>query len=73
MLLSRSGGGERSSVELSRNAKGETQIEVTVRTDESEITTADAAYAKACELYDLACAKYPTGSGFARNEGQETT
>jgi hypothetical protein len=69
-LLNR-GGGENSSVSLVRNAKGETQIEVTVRTDDVAILTADAALAKARELYELACQAYPTGSGLVRNEGQD--
>jgi hypothetical protein len=57
-LLER-GGGENSSVTLTRNARGQTQIEVTVRTDRDQITTADLAAAKAHELYDNACAAYP--------------
>jgi hypothetical protein len=68
-LLSR-GGGERSSVELTRNAKGETQISVTVRGDDESLTTADLVYDKAVQLYDQACAKFPAGSGYVRNEGQ---
>ena len=57
-LLER-GGGENSSVVLTRNAKGAVQIEVTVRTDAHLITTADLAMAKARELYDAAVAAYP--------------
>jgi hypothetical protein len=68
-LLER-GGGENSSVSLTRNAKGETQIEVVVRTDGDIITTADEAMAKAQALYQDACQKYPTGLGLLRNEGQ---
>lgn len=68
-LLGR-GGGERSSVTLSRNAKGETQIEVTVRTDDNALPTIDAAMAKASELYEHLCTTYVTGTGFVRNEGQ---
>ena len=37
------------------NSKGDTQIEVTVRPDSYALPTADAAYAKACELYNAAC------------------
>jgi hypothetical protein len=59
-LLER-GGGEHSSVVLTRNSKGDTQIEVTVRTDGETIVSADEAFAKACELYDAACTKYPPG------------
>lgn len=61
-LLER-GGGEHSSVVLTRNSKGDTQIEVTVRTDSYALPTADAAYAKACELYNAACEAYPPGNG----------
>jgi hypothetical protein len=69
-LLER-GGGERSSVTLTRNAKGETQIEVIVRTDDETLTTADDAMKKARELYEAACTAYPAGTGFVRNEGQK--
>jgi hypothetical protein len=57
-LLER-GGGENSSVTLTRNAKGQTQIEVTVRTDRDAIATADLAHAKATEIYDALCEAYP--------------
>jgi hypothetical protein len=71
-LLAR-GGGEHSSVVLTRNSKGDVQIEVTVRTDEYVVPTADAAYAKAAELFDAADAAYPyssttTANGTARTE-----
>jgi len=63
MLLQR-GGGEHSSVTLSRNAKGETQIEVVVRTaDTGEVQTIDQAAGKAQELYDRMRARYPMMSG----------
>jgi hypothetical protein len=68
-LLNR-GGGEKSSVTLSRNAKGETQIEVTVRTDNGDVPTAEAAEVKASAIYERLCAAYVTGTGFVRNEGQ---
>lgn len=64
-LLAR-GAGDRTSVALTRNAKGETQIEVVVRTTEDgEITTADAAADKALELYERLAARYPLASGLA--------
>ncbi len=51
---------ERSSVTLSRNAKGDTQIEVVVRTGEhATIQTPEEALAKAVELYDSARDRYP--------------
>jgi hypothetical protein len=64
LLLNR-GSGEHSSVELSRNAKGETQISVTVRTaDAGEVLTAEQAMAKAVDLYDQLRSRYPMASGF---------
>jgi hypothetical protein len=46
------GSSDHSTVALSRNAKGDTQISVSVRTGEGDDTTADEAAAKATELYD---------------------
>lgn len=60
-LLNR-GGGEHSSVVLTRNSKGDVQIEVTVRTDDAAVPTADDAYRKARELFDSACKAYPPAS-----------
>ena len=55
-----SGQGEHSTVKLSRNAKGDTQIEVSVRTGESdEVATVDDAAAKAKAVYDTLAAFYP--------------
>lgn len=53
------------SVELSRNAKGETQIAVKGSGDTLE--DAEAAVEAA---YDRLCAKYPAASGFVRNDGK---
>lgn len=65
LLLNR-GSGEHSSVELSRNAKGETQIAVTVRTAETgDVLTAEQAAAKAIDLYDQLRSRYPMASGYA--------
>jgi hypothetical protein len=53
---------DHSSVSLSRNAKGETQIEVVVRTgDTGEILTVAEAEAEAAEAYDRLRARYPMG------------
>lgn len=58
-----SAGGEHSSVELARNARGDTQIKVTVRTGEHEgVETAEQAAAKAKEVYDLLRSFYPMRS-----------
>lgn len=63
-LLLQRGAGEHSSVTLARNSKGETQIEVVVRTGEGgEVQTADQALAKAIELYDQARRQYPMADG----------
>lgn len=52
--------GEHSSIELSRNAKGDTQVKVAVRTGESEaVATVEDAAAKAREIYDALCMLYP--------------
>lgn len=67
-LLDR-GGGEHSSVVLTRNSKGDTQIEVTVRTDADTIQSADEAYTKARELYDAACKAYPPGTTATNGKG----
>lgn len=60
-LLQR-GGGEHSSVSLTRNAKGETQIEVTVRTDEHEVQTARQAADVATSIYNELRDAYPFAS-----------
>lgn len=53
------GGQEHDSIELSRNAKGDTQIRVSVRTGEGGIDTVEEARAKATEQYDHLCDLYP--------------
>ncbi len=59
-LLLQRGGGERSSVTLSRNAKGDTQIEVVVRTsEEGPVLTAADALEEAGRLYAIARESYP--------------
>jgi hypothetical protein len=63
MVLTR-GDRDRSVVTLSRNAAGETQIEVKVRVgDSDEVVTVDDASEKASELYDLLRIDYPTTAG----------
>lgn len=60
-LLER-GGSEHSSVTITRNAKGETQLEVVVRTGEGgEITTPAQAEETATAIYDRLRALYPFG------------
>jgi hypothetical protein len=55
--------GEHSSVKLNRNAKGDTQVEVSVRTSEAEgIETVEDAAAKARTVYDTLCKLYPLSS-----------
>lgn len=61
-LLQRGSAGG-SSVQLSRNAKGETQIEVVVRVDhDAGIDTPGEASAVAETVYDALTAKYPLGA-----------
>lgn len=60
LLLTR-GGGERDSIELTRNARGETQIGVVIRTHEARDLTEAEAEARA--LYDRLRATYPMSNG----------
>jgi hypothetical protein len=63
-LLSR-GSSEHSSMTLSRNSKGETQIEVVVRTgDTGGVETIGEAEAAAVEVYERLRARFPMSSGF---------
>lgn len=62
LLLTR-GQHDRSSVALSRNAKGETQIEVVVRTGEG-VETVEHACVTAEVVYETLRARYPLASGF---------
>lgn len=58
-LLDR-GGSEHSSVTITRNAKGATQLEVVVRTGEGgAITTPEEAETVAAEIYDRLRERYP--------------
>jgi hypothetical protein len=62
LVLSR-GDRDRSVVTIARNAAGDTQVEVKVRVgDSDEVSTADAAAAKARQLYDQLVALYPTSA-----------
>lgn len=68
-LLNR-GSSQSSSVSLTRNAKGETQIEVVVRTDaELDIRTPDDAAAIATSVYESLRTSYPFGAEPAGGEG----
>jgi DNA repair protein RadC len=65
LLLTR-GAREHSGITLARNSKGDTQIEVVIRSAEtSEFPTIDDAARKAQELYDTLRARYPMSSGLA--------
>lgn len=64
LLLTRTGSGAGSSVTLARNAKGDTQIEVTVRTEDEEgLRTPEEAAARARSVYDGLRSAYPTAEG----------
>lgn len=55
-------GTEHSTVALKNNAKGDTQIEVSIRTDDhGDIRTVEDAAAKAREIYDSLRMLYPMG------------
>lgn len=70
-LLQR-GASEHSSVTLSRNSKGETQIEVVVRTgDQGAVTTIEEAEAAASEVYGRLRTAYPF-SGDASGGGSSS-
>lgn len=72
-LLARSSS-DRSSVTLTRNAKGETQIEVVVRTsDAGALLTVDDAASKAVELYDTMRNRYPMADGLTAAKGTVKT
>lgn len=59
-LMLQRGGSDRSSVSLTRNAKGQTQIEVTVRTgNQDDAATAEQAATKATTIYDALRWRYP--------------
>jgi hypothetical protein len=58
LLLTRSAA-DHSTVKLTRNAKGDTQIEVSIRTGEAGLDTPELARAKAEETYDHLCRMYP--------------
>lgn len=69
-LLQR-GSAEHSSITLARNAKGETQIEVIVRTDErGSVTTLEEAETAAVEIYDRLRAKYAYGAMNGGSSGE---
>ena len=53
------GGQDHSTIELSRNAKGDTQIRVSVRTGEGDVETVEDALMKAQEQYDHLRELYP--------------
>lgn len=58
-----SAGRDPASVSLSRNAKGETQIEVSVRSGDGDAATLEALLSTATASYDEARRKYPMADG----------
>lgn len=74
-LLLKREGSDHSSVSLTRDAKGETKIEVTVRSSQGgEVNTPGEAAREAVRLYDVLRARYPLASGLTAaapvDEGQ---
>lgn len=62
-------GHENATVELTRNAKGETQIEVSLRTTDGGARTADAATIQAMAIYDTVRGRYPMSDGNSAKPG----
>lgn len=63
-------GGEHDSVELSRNARGDVQIKVTVRTGEDpEVATIELAAAKARHVFDTVRGFYPMAAPDSTDSG----
>lgn len=66
MALLQRGSAQSSSVTLARNAKGDTQFEVVIRTDPDHgIETIDEANTLAQTVYDALATKYPIGGSNA--------
>jgi len=66
------GGQDHSSVRLTRNARGETQVEVTVRTgDTAEIVTVTDAATRARQVYDHLCGLYPLPQSSPANGAEQ--
>ena len=59
---------ESSAISLTRNAKGDTQVDLTARTGD-EYPTLEALYPAAVKLYDNARAKYPMANGLTAKPG----
>lgn len=71
LMLARGGHGS-SSVSITRNAKGEVQTEVVVRTGEDgDVRTPEDAERVACEVFDRITARYPMSTGHVRATGDE--
>ena len=66
MLLTRNT--DHSSVSLTRNAAGDTQIEVTVRTGDDDTPTVEEAEAKAAAIFDRLASAYPVADGHEASE-----
>jgi hypothetical protein len=62
-------GHENADVELTRNAKGETQISVGIKTAEGTVATLEEAAAKAHEVYDQTRRRYPMADGNTAKPG----
>lgn len=70
--MSRSGQTEHSSVTLKTNAKGDVQIDVTVRTGETpDVATVDDAAAKCRNVFDTLRAFYPVGALEVNGSGRD--
>ena len=62
-------GGEHSSVRLTRNSRGDVQVEVACRTGEQGVETVEQARVKAQQQFDLLCQLYPMQTAGGGNGG----
>lgn len=62
-------GHDNASIEVTRNAKGETQISVDVKTAEGTVTTLEDAAEKALQVYDQTRMRYPMADGYSAKPG----
>lgn len=62
-------GHENAAVSLTRNAKGETQVDVTMRTSESGYRSVDEIEEKIVHVYDTARMRYPMADGRTAKPG----
>ena len=65
----RNGGHDNAEISVTRNAKGETQIAVEVKTNPHGLVSLETAAKRALEVYDSTRAKYPMADGYTAKPG----